>query len=180
MKITKLFLAFCLLVFAASSFAQLSRTAPSPGNLDILDTKLISSDSRSDSASPDTTTTPTAGTYTLTLNINLVSTIPKSTKIVCLVQIQVTGDTLLSGIQQTAGAAATRSGNTASCTVQIPYSWNLGSPATDKFERIYSILAPIEATVGIPVPFNSGHLNLGSIAMPANGATTTETFAATL
>ncbi|MGO9403591.1 MAG: hypothetical protein ACLPVW_08985 [Terriglobales bacterium] len=124
--------------------------------------------------------TPTTGTYSLTINITLASTIPSATQIVCLVQIDVTGDSVLSGIEQTAGSAATRSGDTATCTVTIPYSWELGTPATDKLDRVYSILAPVEATYGKPVPVRSAHLNLGSIAMPANGATTTETVTATL
>ena len=182
MKTKKLFLAIaCVMGLVASSSAQLSQTKQSPWNLGFADPKTSVSDTRSEPNSVESTTvTPTTGTYVLNLTITLASTIPTATKIVCLVQIEVTGDAALSGIQQTAAIAATRSGNTATCTVNIPYSWDLASPATDKLDRVYSILAPVEATPGTPVPFHSAHLNLGSIAMPASGATTTDTLTATL
>jgi hypothetical protein len=182
MKITKLFFVVaCVLGLVASSSAQLLQTKQSPWNLGLANPKTSVSDTRSEPGSVEAATViPTTGTYVFNLTITLASTIATGTQIVCLVQIEVTGDSVLSGVQQTVGVAATRSGNTATCTATIPYSWNLGSPATDKLDRVYSILAPVEATVGKPVPFHSAHLNLGSIAMPASGATTTDTLTATL
>lgn len=126
------------------------------------------------------TTSPTTGTYKFDFTITLASTIASTTKIACIAQIQVTGDTQLSGIQQTAASAAIVSGKTATCSVEIPYSWDLANPTTDKLVRLYSIEAPVESTVGTPLPYHAGHLNLGSIPMPANGAITTEVLTATL
>ena len=123
--------------------------------------------------------TPTTGQFVFNFTITLSSTIATTTAIGCVAEVSVSGDNALPGIQETLVKAATRSGNTATCTVTIPYSWNLGSPATDKVSLQYTIEAPVRGGA-YGVPYRSSHQNLGTIAVPANGATTTETIAATI
>ena len=123
--------------------------------------------------------TPTTGTFEFTFTITVSSTIATNTQIGCVVQLEVTGDKVTPGIVETAGYAATRSGGAATCIVDVSYSWNLGTPATDKVILLYTIEAPVLGGA-YAVPYRSTHGNLGTIAVPANGATTTETVAATI
>jgi len=164
MKITRLFFpAACVLVLLASTSATDARASAEDAV----------------TATPATTITPTTGTYVFSFTITLTSTIGTSTKIVCSASILVSGDTLLTSIQQTAAVAATRSGSTATCTVNIPYAWSLGNPATDKITPVYTIQAPVEGAT-VPTPFHYVHVQERAIALPANGATTTETVATSL
>ena len=76
--------------------------------------------------------------------------------------------------------AATRSGSTATCTVNIPYSWALGNASTDLVGLDYVIAAfnPTAASFGLPGRDNT-HI-LANTKVPANGTTTTITAAATI
>ncbi|MGP0018989.1 MAG: hypothetical protein ACLPHP_10505 [Candidatus Sulfotelmatobacter sp.] len=127
----------------------------------------------------EATVTPTTGKFEFTFTITLSSTIATTTQIGCFVQLEVTGDTVTAGIVDTAGNAATRSGSTATCTVDVPYSWKLGTPKIDKVTLLYTIEAPVLGGA-YAVPYRSVHGNLGTIAVPGDGATTTETIDATI
>jgi hypothetical protein len=182
MKITKLFLAVaCLMGLAASAFAQLSTSQESPLSFGLADSRSKVSDTGAEPNSAETqATTPTTGTYVYNFTITLVSKIPAGTKIACIGQLQVAADSVLvGGVGATATSLGTISGNTATCTVSISYAWNLGSPATDKLSRIVQITAPPQAVLGA-TPYHGTQIHLGNIAVPANGATTTEGVSITL
>jgi hypothetical protein len=182
MKITKMFFAVAgFLLLAANAFAQLSTPNESPWSLGFSDPKSSVSDGVTEPNSAEAqTTTPTTGTYVYNFTITLVSKIPAGTKIACIGQLQVATDSaLVGGVGATATSMATISGNTATCTASISYAWNLGSPATDKLSRIVQITAPPQAVLGA-APYHGTQIHLGNIAMPANGATTTESVSITL
>jgi hypothetical protein len=123
-------------------------------------------------------TTPTTGTYTIDFTITLASTVPTSDEIGCTLELEVTGDKV-GTIVETAGAVATRSGSTATCSVKIPYSWNLNTPTTDKLYVLYAISSPVNYTTGSPLPTRASHVNVPATTVPATGSTTTLAIAAT-
>jgi len=123
--------------------------------------------------------TPTTGQFVFNFTITLSSTIPTTTTIGCVAQVSVTGDKSIPGILEIEGSTATRSGSTATCAVTIPYSWNLVNPSTDKVGIVYTIEAPVQGGV-YTVPYRQTHENLGTILVPANGATTTFDLAVTM
>jgi hypothetical protein len=118
-------------------------------------------------------TTPTTGTYTINFTLTVASNIPTTADISCSSELEVTGDKV-GTIVETAAALATRSGSTATCTVSIPYSWNLESPTTDKLYVLYTIIAPANTTVVYPAPSRTSHLDSPyTTGVPATGTTTT-------
>jgi hypothetical protein len=69
--------------------------------------------------------------------------------------------------------------STVTCTVTIPYSWTLATMSTDKVSLSYAIsVAGSTATTVLPNRV-SAH-GLGSISVPANSTTTTQTIKATI
>jgi hypothetical protein len=81
-------------------------------------------------------------------------------------------------IHETATVLATRSGSTATCTVNIPYSWNLVTATTDKVVLGYQITAPVEVPTGsvtstLPARV-SEQPRYAAIPVPISGSTTTE------
>src|SRR5208282_2759124 len=77
---------------------------------------------------------PTAenGVYSLTFNLTIASTLPAGSTITCKAQI-VPSQAVIGPIQQTpvpmemAAGVATVTGSTATCTVEIPFSWTVNS-----------------------------------------------------
>jgi hypothetical protein len=134
-----------------------------------------------DSEPPATTTV--TGKIVANFTITVDSTVASTAKIGCefeatLVDVT-TGNTLL----ETAASAVTRgSGTTVTCTATIPYSWTLGSASTDKVSLSWGIVSPVTTSASAPsgFPFRLSQHSMGTISVPANGATTTETIAATI
>jgi hypothetical protein len=124
-------------------------------------------------------TTPTTGTYTISFTITVASSIPTTDDISCSSELEVTGDKV-GTVVETASALATRSGSTATCTVTIPYSWNLETPTTDKLYVSYYLLTPANTTVVDPAPARTSHLDSPyTTGVPASGSTTTVNVTAT-
>jgi len=143
-----------------------------------------------DNAEPATTATVT-GEFEFTINITLKSTLPKNGIVGCDADAYITDPVTELSYAETGAAVATGSGSTWTCKVTIPYSWILTSPITaaDVVGLDYdaTLIEGYEATAtngtgtvveGIPLR-SSGH-DLGTIKLPASGATTTETIAVTL
>jgi hypothetical protein len=125
------------------------------------------------------------GTFTFKITITIKSTNLGSDTIECSGAATVddinstTG--MLSGVYiEEASVAATRSGSTATCTVNIPYSWGLANASTDLVGLDYVVIAfnPTAASLGLPGR-NHTHI-LASTKVPANGTTTTINAAATI
>ena len=133
-------------------------------------------------AEPPTLTT-FAGKLVFNFTITVNATIAPTAKIACTAIASV-DDNLTGGspmaFTESASALATRSGTTATCTVNIPYSWNLATGSTDHIMLSYYIQAPTEiAVVTDALPARSTIVSdLGTIKVPATGTTTTETITA--
>ena len=125
------------------------------------------------------------GTFTFKITITIKSTNLGSDTIECSAAATVndinstTG--MFSGVYiEEASVIATRSGSTATCTVNIPYSWGLANASTDLVGLDYVIIAlnPTAASFGQPGR-NHTHI-LANIKVPTNGTTTTINVAATI
>jgi len=135
--------------------------------------------SASDSEPPALTTV--TGKFVVNFTITVSSTIASTLKISCGVTATVLDSATLNEIIESATVVATRSGSTATCSVTIPYSWNLGSSTTDKVSLGYQIIAPVEATGSSVLPNRlSEQTAFATIAVPATGSTTTETLTPTI
>jgi hypothetical protein len=90
-------------------------------------------------------------------------------------------------IQQTGNGIATISSGKGTCTVTMPYSWQLATPASDTVALSYRVELDYgyqvtatngAATLVVPAIANSTRENDGTIAVPLNGATTNEAITA--
>jgi hypothetical protein len=115
------------------------------------------------------------GTMSLKYVITLKSAIPADWKIHCM-QIVTVVDTGGLTFQNSKTALATRNGNTASCLVNINYSWLL-TGTEGSVHTMYSVQAEGTPAVVEDIMANG---NLSVIGVPANGATTSRTVNVTL
>lgn len=126
-------------------------------------------------------TTPQTGTITVNFTVTIRSAIPANTPIQCGVSASVTEIAGL-GVSITSESAtmvATRTGNSARCTVTIPYSWLLLNPASAKLSLLYTVSAGrATAAAGLVARSSSG--TIASIPVPATGSTTTQSVNAVL
>src|SRR5260370_6595165 len=97
------------------------------------------------------------GTFTFKITITIKSTNLGSDTIECGAAATVndlnTTTGMFSGVYiEEASVAATRSGSTATCTVNIPYSWGLANASTHPLALDYVIIAfnPTPASFGLP------------------------------
>jgi hypothetical protein len=131
--------------------------------------------------------TPTTGTFVVNFTVGLKSTLPKNSVLVCAVSALVSE--AAPGISQKATGVGTISGSTGTCKITMPYSWALATPTTDKVGVSYSVEIDYglqvtatngTTTVAQPITLDRVGENLGTINVPLNGATTTESVSATL
>ncbi|HKV09090.1 MAG TPA: hypothetical protein VJ725_13185 [Thermoanaerobaculia bacterium] len=124
-----------------------------------------------------------AGTIIVNITITIKSAIPATSPISCGVLASVTDINISTGginiISEAATVTATRTGNTAKCTVTMPYSWTGLNPASAKLNLIYNLsMGKATATTGLQVRVSSG--TIANISVPANGSTTTRAVNAVL
>ena len=77
------------------------------------------------------------GKFVFNFTITVSSTLASTAKILCEASASTEDAATLNFITETASVTATRSGSTATCTVTIPYSWNLTSSSSDKVSLTY-------------------------------------------
>jgi len=134
--------------------------------------------------------TPTTGTFTFNFTLTVKATIPKNGIITCTANASVfdTGSGFTAD-EKAFGTAKLVSGTTYSCALTIHYSWLLSSASTDmvSLDAKGEIDDGIEitatngtATTVVGADVRSSNQTFGSIKVPANGATTTETVNITL
>jgi hypothetical protein len=113
---------------------------------------------------------PVTGTYSVTYDIDLVSTLPAGTTIVCKTQIApvLQGAEGQSGMVvpvESAASVATISGSTATCSVEIPFAWTLSASQANVVLN-YEIQA-VNATGTLPLVVRNSVLQRTSEAQPA-------------
>jgi hypothetical protein len=172
----------CCLGMNLSLWGQ--NAAAAPGIQGFLDpkTKIFHSipSPQATDAEPLTVSTLT-GKFVFNFTITVESTIASTSQIGCFAGVSTTDTTNLNNVSDFAAVAVTRgSGTTVKCTVTIPYSWKLGSPTTDMVHLSYTIGSPLQLGITTAYPNREGAQSLGTIKVPLNGATTTETITATM
>jgi hypothetical protein len=131
---------------------------------------------------------PTTGKLVVAFTIKLVTPLPMGGSLFCTVFAAVsdanpTTFQLNNQVSEEATTKATVSGGTATCTVTIPYSWNLTNAAKDVVDLQYDLtMAGPTLTSGFLARTSSQFVvpGAGAIKVPANGATTSFKVAATL
>jgi hypothetical protein len=142
-------------------------------------------------AMPDVVTSQTfTGAIKVVFTITPKTSLPSGTKVYCGVSVIATSENELAPtagpITYAEGAAVIES-STTSCTVEIPYSWVLNPPAAttvNEYSGTYYVVA-VNASSPTVVGETTGIRSVsgpfvGGAKMPANGATTIYTVAATL
>lgn len=131
---------------------------------------------------------PTTGKFVFNFTITVSSVIPKNGVITCDAHADLFEST--QSIQEHAFSFATLvSGSTWKCSVTIPYSWTLSTPASDMVSLRYSLaiteaiqLTASNATGTVVAPVVPRHHDhtIGTIKVPLTGSTTTETITGTI
>jgi hypothetical protein len=125
---------------------------------------------------------PQTGTIVVNFNITIKSVIPSTSPVNCEVSA---GVTEISGagvnlISESAFVAATHTGNTAKCTVTIPYSWVLLNPTAATVSIGYGVSASKTPAPSTGLQSRSSSGVVANIPVPANGSTSTQTVNAVL
>jgi hypothetical protein len=127
-------------------------------------------------AAPPATTTY-SGTIVVNFTITVSSAIARTAQIGCVASASVVDAGTDNGIVEGAGAAVTRgTGSTVTCSVTIPYSWNLASANLDTVALAYSVTSSVDFSAPAGEwPHRAGAQSLGSIGVPVSGTNTTKT-----
>jgi hypothetical protein len=131
---------------------------------------------------------PTTGKLVVAFTIKLVTPLPTGGTLFCIViaavsDVNPTTFTLNNEISEEATTKATVSGGTATCTVTIPYSWNLTNTAKDTVDLQYDLEMAGPVTSPVFLARTSSQFvvpGAGAIKVPANGATSSFKVAATI
>jgi hypothetical protein len=182
MKITKLLLiCICCVMAVPAVWGQAAASAAKPGILGYLDPATGAfrpvPPVVDDSAEVPALTT-FGGTITVTLTITVKTT--GLTTFTCTAATSVL-DQLTSAprsYSETDAVAATGTGTTRTCKLSIPYSWALGTQASDMMSTTYYVLG--SATAPTVNQRTSGLSPLDARKVPASGTITALTAAVTL
>lgn len=119
------------------------------------------------------------GTYVVNFNITVKMSLAATAPIRCQVTANTTDSDFTSNTYylDQKSQTAVRSGNTATCTVTIFYSWLLPDLASSSVSTTYSVIVSPESSTGVS-RYHTGTLPV--FAVPANGATTTRNVSVTL
>jgi hypothetical protein len=130
-------------------------------------------------------TSTAAGKVVYNITITIDSSIPSTDTILCtghasVLDFSAATFTAYGSYNETATVTANRSGNTATCSVTVPYSWALMTMSTDTVSLEYeiSVIGSFTATTGIKARYQD--TVVGSVSVPLNGATTTKTIKAVI
>jgi len=128
--------------------------------------------------------TSVSGTYSITFNLNIVSTLPANAVIVCRAQIAAGGSfyegfnprSVAVPVESASGVAAI-SGTTATCAVEIPFSWNVQT-LRGGVALSYELDA-VNASGSLPAVVRSRTQQGVGEAYPTSGGTSEVTFSVT-
>ena len=126
-------------------------------------------------AADPSTPSAVSGSYAVHFNINIASTLPAGAVIVCKARIAPNLQGLLSlalpdaAPVQTAAGVATVSGSTATCAVEIPFSWTVRN-SRGGVALSYEIEA-VDASGSLPVLLRATSSQGVAAAYPSTGST---------
>lgn len=124
---------------------------------------------------PEAAVTPTTGKFVFHITVSIQSTFAAGTPIVCSANASTYDTTNFLYFDEEASVTAQQTGATATCSIVIPYSWPLSTPAADSVTLSYTVSAGVfESSKTLTRMLNH---SLPGIKVPAHGATTTETIA---
>ena len=157
----------CLAAAGASAQQSVARSAPAPWATQRAAAPMVD---------PNVALSTFGGSFVLNFTITIKSIIPSSFPIQCGATLMAT-DMAAGGIfSEDKIVFATRSGNTATCSITVPYSWSLSSAST-----------PVSTTYMITTTGTGSSLferistgMLPSITVPVNGTTSTRAIAITI
>ena len=174
----------CFLITVVSAvWGQRTLRSGIPGGVGYIDP--VTGEFRSVIVNPDVdantlaATAPLTGKFVFNFTITIQSTIPTTSALLCRATVSTADVGSLASHSESADVTATRSGATAKCTVTLPYSWLLSTVTQDRVSIEYGVNTAGSLTPGAVSSRFSEH-GLGSIAVPASGATTIETVAITM
>jgi hypothetical protein len=180
MKSMKLMLAVaCLIAMVSSAFAQ---NTPNKRTFGYIDGKTgifhpLNRTPLSEEAAA--AITPTTGTYVYNVTITVSSALPTTATIICNLSGGV--DDPVSGVYSNeVEVTAKRTGNTATCTLTMPYSWDLASPTKDTVELDLGITATSGSFGSAGYYFEEFIAPGTTSTVPKTGTTTTQNVTATI
>jgi hypothetical protein len=178
MKLMKLLLSLaCLLLFVAGAFAQNTQHKRTFGYVDGKTGMFHALNRTPLSEEAAAAITPTTGTFVFNVTITVSSKLPTTAVISCTVFGGV--DDLLTGdFTNFVEVPAVRKGNTATCTLTVPYEWDLGEASKDVVNLNLEVDASSGSTTG---SYEEDFDNpLITMPVPANGTTTTKNITTTI
>jgi len=140
---------------------------------------------------PEAATTPVGGTIQLVATITLKTALPTGGSIICLSSVDATSITLTSGLStvyvEEASVLAKVVGATATCTVNIPYSWLIPPASTTvqnslTGEYTVEMIGPVSSTTNplSALTRSSSSSFVSTKSIPLTGTTSKFTIAVTL
>ena len=182
MKPTKLLFALiCLLGVVASGFTQNADAGKAQRTFGYVDNKtgVFHPLNRTVQSDLVPAVTPTTGKFVFNVTLTLSPGLPTNAVIVCTVAGGVAD--LTSGVfSNSVSVTATRSGGTATCTLNMPYSWDLANASKDTVQLDFAATAVV-GTIGSQNFYEETFTSPAITSkVPANGATTTETITSTI
>lgn len=169
----------CLSTLVASAFAQNAETKRNFGYIDSKTGMFHPMNRTPLSDEILATISPTSGKFVFNVTITVSSALPTTALISCAVDGFV--DDLLTGdFFNDVEITAKRVGNTATCTLTVPYEWYLGQPAKDIVEMDLTVVATAgtSGTTGFyEESFSSPAITM---AVPPTGTTTTKAITTTI
>lgn len=175
-----LMIAVCVLGFVGGGFAQNVETNKTPvfGYMDPK-TGLFHSLTRQVRSAEEPTISPTTGKFVFNVTITVSAGLSSSAVIGCTVAGGV-ADLTTGEFTNVVSVTAARSGRTATCTLNVPYSWDLAAPASDVVAFDLSVTAAV-GKLGSASFYEESFTAPGiTTKVPANGATTTEDITTTI
>jgi hypothetical protein len=184
-----------VLGFGTSAFAQFAAHSPFSTNREFgfYDRSTgaflpLKSAAAQDSEAAATATTVT-GSLVFKFTVTTKSAVPKNGVITCATDLSISDTSGFTAEEHATGTGTLVSANTYDCTATVNYSWSLSSASTDKIYYTpsatigygYEITATNgAATLVVPATERSTTRGETPIAVPGNGATTTEDITLTL
>jgi hypothetical protein len=124
------------------------------------------------------TITNYTGVVQVTLNITIgaLTPVPQGDNVVCTATITVSdplGGTYSDSDTELANVSSSTFG---SCTLTMPYLWQLGTGLQDKVTVSYTVVVAPSGNTGGPVTRSASGFDVASFSVPANGTTKALTF----